>query len=150
MGRSLIAKDALRPFGLKMDHMSAEGTERARAVIRVGAGEIGAAGAALVPKKSGKTASQIAVKQEDSWGNTWSVTSRTLQGYLMQWGADAHTIKPREKKAMRIGNAIIRGPIRHPGVKARRWLTKAYKQVAPMITARMEAMLGEVIRHKTG
>ena len=147
MSRSLIAKDALRPLEQKIDMLNAEQIAGARLIVKDGADMIAATGANKVPKKTGATASQITVRQENQ--NTWAIVSRTLQGYLMQWGAKGHDIAPKDKKAMRIGNVIIRGPVKHPGVKARRWLTKSFKEISPIVTAQLEALLGGLIRKQT-
>lgn len=148
MSKSLIAKDALRPFGLKIDNLDNEGVAQARSIIRGGAEAIGTTAAAKVPRKSGSTANQVRVLQEDAFGNTWAIVSRTLQGYLMQWGAKGHKIAPKTKKALRIGNVFIRGPVQHPGIKPRRWLTKSFKEIEPIIKAQLEIMLGSLIRKK--
>lgn len=147
MSKSMIAKDALRPFGLKIDNLTEDSVAQGRAIIKEGAEAIGALGAQKVPKLTGHAASQIYVKQEDTFGNTWSITSRSLAGYLMQYGVKAHAIVPKDK-ALKIGNVIIKGPVKHPGVKARRWLTGAYKELAPAIFAQLEEMLGVSIRKK--
>lgn len=148
MSKSMISRNALQPFGLKIDHLNTAGVAGARAIIRDGAEAIGDSAIAKVPKKTGATAGNIDVKQEDSFGNTWSISSRTLQGYLMQWGVKGHDVAPKSKKAMKIGAVIIRGKVKHPGVKARRWLTNAYKEIAPIVTAQLEGLLGGLIRKK--
>lgn len=45
--------------------------------------------------------------------------------HLVESGVQAHTIKPRRKKALRFGGVIVRG-VRHPGMRGRRFLRKTW------------------------
>lgn len=150
MGKSLISKDALKPFEMKFDQLSGDTITEARSVLMDGAKEIAEAGAAKLPRRTGEAASRVTYQKEDAFGNTVSIKSMSAQGYWLEWGVKDHEIRPQpssNRKALKVGNAIFRR-VQHPGFKARHWLRGAYKQVAPLLYARLEEILGVAIKKK--
>lgn len=143
-------KDALKPFELKIDQLNSEVTKEARGALMDGARDMATAGIAKLPRRSGEAASRVTYQKEDAFGNTVSVLSESPQAYWLEWGVKKHEIHPqptKDKKALKIGNAIFRR-VQHPGFKARHWLRGAYKQVAPLLYARLEEILGVAIKKK--
>jgi hypothetical protein len=54
-----------------------------------------------------------------------AVAFASMLAHLVESGVQAHTIKPRRKKALRFGNVVVRS-VRHPGMKGRRFLRKTW------------------------
>lgn len=65
---------------------------------------------------------------------TSGVTNRVKYAGAVHDGARPHIIRARRKKALRFrmgGHVVIVKSVRHPGNRARPWLTRALREVAP-------------------
>lgn len=65
---------------------------------------------------------------------TSGVENRAQYAAAVHDGARPHTIRARRKKALRFrigGKTVIVRSVRHPGNRARPWLTRALREVAP-------------------
>lgn len=147
MPKSMIVKDALRPFEMKIDQLLETTVIEARGALMDGANQMAGVGSQKIPRKTGQTASKIKTKKEDAFGNTVSVGASGPEAFWMEYGTKKHEILPSNKKALKFGNTFVK-KLQHPGVKARRWLRGAYKVVAPILYARLEAILGRSISKK--
>ena len=147
MPKSMIVKDALRPFEMKIDQLLETTVVEARGALMAGANQIAGVGSQKIPKKTGQTASKIKTKKEDAFGNTVSVGASGPEAYWMEYGTKKHEILPSTKKALKFGNTFVKR-LQHPGLKARGWLRGAYKIVAPLLYARLQTILGTSIKKK--
>lgn len=150
MSRSLIAKDALRPFDLKLDQLNSDSIEGARAEISQGAEDIKDSGISKLPRKTGYAASKVFTQNEDPFGNSVAIVSQSVQAYWLEWGTRKHEIHPQPtkgKKALTVFGKVFRR-VQHPGIKRRHWLLKSYKEIAPQVFERLGLMLNASIKKK--
>lgn len=55
--------------------------------------------------------------------------------WMLEAGTKPHKIAPRNrlKNFLQIGNRFIRGSVQHPGVRPRRWMSKAYDDASGQV-----------------
>ena len=56
-------------------------------------------------------------------------------GHLLEFGTKAHPVRPRDAKVLRLGEALFRVGVQHPGAKARSWLLMVLQRSREKVTA---------------
>lgn len=83
---------------------------------------------ATVPVKSGRLKKAIEKKLEDLVGEVYVNRKKAPHGSIVEFGSKPHLIKPKHKRALAWEGVVTKGPVQHPGTKARPFIIPAFEK----------------------